>query len=171
MGGDLCGTVLSYGPSVPESQKSRLPIGSRVFGLVHVSEQNAAHDRGTLATHATVEAIRLAPVPESVDDTHAAGLALVGMTAYTMIVESGFKKGDRVLVLGGSTSVGLLLLQMLKHDGAELIVTTASGEKIKPVQERGADVVLDCESTSFLLMIARVPDTGSLCRSRGGRRQ
>ena len=144
LGGDVAGTVHSYGPNVSKEDKARLPVGSRVFGLINTTEN--AKDCGTLSTHALVNATRLAPIPDEVDDQHAAGLALVGMTAATMITKSGFQKGDKVLVLGGSTSVGLLLLQMLKNDGAGQIVTTASGKKVEAVKEMGADIVFDCES-------------------------
>lgn len=143
MGSDVAGVVLSLGPNVSAADKERFAPGTRVFGIAPADEVVAGKRPGTLSTHAVLNAEQAAPLPDGWSFKQGACVPLTGLTAFAMAKHA--KKGDRVLVLGGSTSVGLFLLQMLKAEGVSHVVATASGEKAKIVKERGADEVIDCE--------------------------
>ncbi len=144
---DFAGVVLAHGEGISESQKQSIPVGARVFGIVGADEVVRGQRDGTLATHARVLADQVAQLPDDASSGYTfqegSCLPLTGLTAYAMQKQA--KQGDKVLVLGGSTSVGLLLLQMLRHKGVQSITTTASGEKQKIVKEKGATEVIDRE--------------------------
>ena len=119
------------------------------MGMIPV-EVSLRNGQGSLATHVCVRVENLAVIPASVKAKlsmqEAAGLPLVATTALALIRR--VRKGDKVLVCGGSTSVGLVLLQLLKIEGAGYVVATASGAKKDTVKKLGADEVIDCKCLS-----------------------
>src|SRR5206468_235500 len=89
---------------------------------------------------------RLVPVPEGVSSEVAAAVLLQGMTAYYLAADSyPIQKGDWVLVHAAAGGVGLLLTQIAKLFGANVIATTSTGDKADLASEAGADEVLGYE--------------------------
>lgn len=104
--------------------------------------------RGSLTTKTLVSSQFVEKIPEAYSSQQAAGLSLVGLTALALT--SHAQRGERVLVAGRSTAVGLLLIKMLKAKGCSFVVATGSGSKLDVIKSRGADDVVDCECL-FLL--------------------
>lgn len=100
--------------------------------------------RGSLSKKLLVGSEFVEKIPSKYTSQEAAGLTLVGLTALEL-ADQVTEKGQRVLVAGGSTSVGLLLIKMLKAKGA-FVVATGSGSKLDVIKSRGADDVVDCKS-------------------------
>ena len=144
LGIDLAGVVVRTGTGLTAEQQSRFQPGTRVMGMIPV-EASLRHGQGSLSTHVTVRIEHLVTIPGSIDRDltweQAAGLTLVALTALGLVRK--VRPGNKVLVCGGSTSVGLVLLQMLRAEGAGYVVATASGEKKTTVREKGADEVID----------------------------
>lgn len=93
---------------------------------------------------AVVPADRLVPVPDEVDDEHAAAVLLQGMTAQ-YLVETTYpaRSGDVALVHAAAGGVGQLLCQMLAAKGVRVIATTSTEAKAELAREAGAaDVIL-----------------------------
>jgi len=89
---------------------------------------------------------RLVPVPEGVSSEVAAAVLLQGMTAYYLAADSyPIQKGDWVLVHAAAGGVGLLLTQIAKLFGAQVIATTSTSDKADLAREAGADEVLGYE--------------------------
>ena len=86
------------------------------------------------------------PVPAGLDDFTAAALPLQGMTAH-YLMNSTFKvePGHTVLLHAGAGGVGLLLIQLLKARGAQVITTVSTDEKEELARDAGADHVLRYE--------------------------
>ncbi|MGH3147067.1 MAG: zinc-binding dehydrogenase, partial [Rubrobacter sp.] len=83
----------------------------------------------------------LIPVPESVDAAEAVCLVLSYMTAYQMLWHAaGVRRGQKVLVQGGSGAVGTALLQLGRQAGLE-VVATASDEKLDLLESFGATAI------------------------------
>lgn len=81
-------------------------------------------------------------LPAGVDEKTAAAAMLQGMTAFAISSETyQVKKGDIVLILAAAGGVGLLLVQIVKMLGATIIAVASTDEKIKLVQEFGADYI------------------------------
>jgi NADPH:quinone reductase-like Zn-dependent oxidoreductase len=97
---------------------------------------------GAMAEYILVDAAAacVRPPPPSLSLAEAAGLSSNGQTALQMLQTAGVKTGHRVFVNGGSTGVGIVLIQALKLAGA-YVVATGSGEKANLVKSLGADEV------------------------------
>ncbi|RKO86398.1 hypothetical protein BDK51DRAFT_21985, partial [Blyttiomyces helicus] len=73
----------------------------------------------------------------------AAGLPLAGLTAYQSVITSGkLAAGERIFINGGSSSVGIVAIQIAKAVGA-YVVSSCSTKNIDFVKGLGADEVLD----------------------------
>lgn len=140
-GSDFAGEVVAVAEgNEVASRSSWLKPGARIYGLLP-ADKLAGNPHGALGTYTIASAALTAPIPANMSYEDAAGLALVGLTAATMAIH--VRKGHKVLILGGSTSVGLVAIQMAKGQGATKVVATASGAKVDVVRERGADEVID----------------------------
>ncbi|KXN83392.1 Zinc-type alcohol dehydrogenase-like protein PB24D3.08c [Leucoagaricus sp. SymC.cos] len=72
-----------------------------------------------------------------------------GKTAYMAWKKySHVKKGSTVFVSAGAGPVGSVVIQLAKMDGARVIASAGSAEKVQFMKEIGADVVFDYKTTS-----------------------
>src|ERR1041385_1742699 len=76
-----------------------------------------------------IPAANVIPLPESLDFNQAASVPLVFVTAWHMLVGlAGIRPGQTVLVLGGSSGVGIAAIQIAKLFRCR-VITTAGDEK------------------------------------------
>ena len=81
-------------------------------------------------------------MPSHLSYSEMSSMPLTFMTAYHMLFERAkVSKNDLVLVYGGTSGVGSAAIQILKNLGCEVISTVGSKEKIKYVEDIGADSV------------------------------
>lgn len=114
---------------------------------------------GAYAEYAIVPAARLVPVPANVDLKLAAAVMLQGMTAHYLSMSSFvLKPGDRALVHAAAGGVGLLLVQIAKMRGAEVIATAGSAEKLQLAAAAGADAVINYSTHDFAAEVLRLTD-------------
>ncbi|MGX1161600.1 NADPH2:quinone reductase [Arthrobacter sp. SLBN-100] len=121
-------------------------VGDGVTGFTVGDRIATAEGINCYADYALVDEDVALPVPAGVDDFTAAALPLQGITAH-FLMNSTFKvePGHTVLLHAGAGGVGLLLTQMLKARGAEVITTVSSDEKEELALDAGADHVLRYE--------------------------
>ena len=94
---------------------------------------------GTLAEYVKVKAEYLYLKPTHLTFEQAAALPLAGITAYrALFTKAHLKKGDKVLIVGVGAGTGTLLLQFAVAAGAQVFVTSGSGEKIQAAKVLGA---------------------------------
>lgn len=133
VGWDVAGVVEEVGAQVTSFRP-----GQRVFGMPCFPGP-----AGVYATHATLPAADLAPVPAGMDDLLAAALPMAGLTALSAVRDlARVEPGQRVLVRGAGGGVGHLTVQIAKALGAE-VVAVVSADKADFVRGLGADVVID----------------------------
>ena len=132
-------------------------VGDHVTGFVPGDRVATAEGINCYADYALVDEAAALPVPHGLDDLTAAALPLQGITAH-YLMNSTFKvePGHTVLLHAGAGGVGLLLIQLLKARGAEVITTVSTDEKEQLAREAGADHVLRYEGFA-----ARVRDITS----------
>lgn len=140
MGYDFAGVV----DSVHEGDA--FVVGERVFG---VNWGNHSHNDvgtpagGAFAEYILIPASKLSKLPDAVSFEQGAAVALVGTTAYQILFDCAkVAAGSRVLILGGSTSVGSIAIQLAKARGA-WVATTSSTRNLKFVTQFGADLVVN----------------------------
>jgi NADPH:quinone reductase len=145
LGSEGAGVVDAVGPGVTEVRK-----GDRVAYSMVI---------GAYAEFAVVPAWRLAPVPVNVDAKSAACLMLQGMTAHYLTHSTyALKKGETALVHAAAGGVGLLLIQMAKQLGANVIGTVSTEAKAQLAKEAGADHVILYTQSDFLAEVKKLTE-------------
>src|SRR2546426_716203 len=80
------------------------------------------------------------PIPDSLDFNQAASVPLVFLTAWHMLVgRAGVRPGQTVLVLGGSSGVGIAAIQIAKLFHCHVITTAGDETKLEKARGLGAD--------------------------------
>jgi zinc-binding alcohol dehydrogenase/oxidoreductase len=116
---------LDWGES-EEAQSSRY----RILGMP---------DPGTFAQLIRLPVANLQPSPAHLSFEEAAALPLAGLTAYRAVVtRARLRPGEKILVTGIGGGVALFALQIARHLGAEVFVTSGSDEKIARAVALGA---------------------------------
>jgi NADPH2:quinone reductase len=84
------------------------------------------------------------PLPEELDDEHAAAVLLKGLTAWYLLHRSyPIKPGDDVVLYAAAGGVGLLAAQWARHLGARVIGVVSTEEKALLARQNGcADIVM-----------------------------
>lgn len=143
LGLEVAGRVAALGSGVGEWQ-----VGDQVTALVPGG--GYAEFCVTPATHALT-------VPAGLTLAEAAGLPETWFTVWANLVDmAGLKAGERLLVHGGSSGIGLTAIQLARHLGVEVIVTVGSAEKAAFCKAYGADFVIDYRQEDFLAEVKRI---------------
>ncbi|KAK5085471.1 zinc ion binding [Lithohypha guttulata] len=149
---EFSGTIAGAGA------ESTLREGDAVFGMI--APKLFLQYNGVLAEYAVVPLEYVVPKPDSSLFEEAAGLSGGGVTAIGIAERSDLLKvvyidkqprihskaeGKRVLVTGGSTGTGLVILQLIRYliGPSGTLVTTASPRNHDTVLKYGADKVIN----------------------------
>jgi NADPH2:quinone reductase len=133
-----------------ESYGSQAPaiIGFEGAGRVVETGERVAWSGvpGSYAERVAARRDQLVPNPHQVSSEIAAAALLQGMTAHYLSHDSyPIEDGDWVLVHAGAGGVGLLLTQMAKLRGGNVVATTSTEEKAALARDAGADEVIGYE--------------------------
>jgi NADPH:quinone reductase-like Zn-dependent oxidoreductase len=102
------------------------------------------HCPGSAAESVVVPARNVARVGDHLDWSQAAALPLATVTAWRMLVtRARVAPGETVLIWGIGGGVSLAALQIAKHLGARVVVTSSSERKLAAARSLGADLTLD----------------------------
>ncbi|EPQ55961.1 NAD P-binding protein [Gloeophyllum trabeum ATCC 11539] len=153
-GSDASGTIVALGPGVKGWQ-----VGERVtanFALDHIYGDSTpdVHKTvlgglidGVLTEYRVFPEHALVRAPSNLSHAEVATLACAGVTAYNALLgPRPVKAGETVLVLG-TGGVSIFALQIAKVSGAEVIVTSASDEKLEQAKKLGAKHVINYKKT------------------------
>src|SRR3990172_1336986 len=147
IGLDMAGEILEAGPGV-----SGWRPGDRVLVNPLNQQQGLMGEmmHGGLAEKCLVAEHQLIRMPDKVSFEEAASLPVAYGTAHRMIItHDTIKKGDKVLILGASGGVGTGCVLLAKKLGAEVIACASSEDKIKRLNDIGADHVINYKETDF----------------------
>ncbi|WP_086771078.1 NADP-dependent oxidoreductase [Streptomyces bobili] len=116
-GWDVSGVVVQPGPAVGE-----FSVGDEVIGYVREDFLS----RGTFAEYVAAPVRTLARKPRNLTWEQAAGLPLVGLTAYQVLTKAlQVKRGETVLIHAAAGGVGSIAVQLARHLGARPIGTAS----------------------------------------------
>ena len=154
---------------------SDFQVGDKVcadLGLVEtcIDPKPAQGNAGAFAEFAVVPA-SLCARARGLDPAAAAGLPLAGLTAYQALFTKAartftgeplgdLKANQKLLVLGGATSVGAFAIQLAKNAGAHVACTASAKTNSRGVAktaacaELGADVVVDYTKEEWSVALA-----------------
>lgn len=101
------------------------------------------HRPGTLAEYVVVPEPNVAQIPKPESWEEAAAFPLATLTAWRMVhTRARVRAGEEVLIWGIGGGVALAALQICKHIGARVWVTSGSEAKLERALAMGADVTL-----------------------------
>ncbi|RIL06911.1 MAG: NADPH:quinone reductase [Proteobacteria bacterium] len=105
---------------------------------------------GSYAEAVVAPAASVVRVPDDVPDDVAAAAMLQGMTAHYLVhAIRAPEPGGWALVHAAAGGTGLLLVQMAKNAGLNVVGTCGSAEKAALVRDAGADAVVRYDETDF----------------------
>ena len=105
---------------------------------------------GGYAEYCVAAASHALPIPDGMDYATAAALPETWFTVWANLVDLGrLKKGERLLVHGGSSGIGLVAVQLAKHLGVECFVTVGSEEKAAFCRTAGAAHAINYRTQDF----------------------
>ena len=138
LGWDVSGTIEHVGPLI-----KNFKTGDAVFARPDLTRN------GAYAEYIAVRGFQLAHPPPNITLQEAAGIPTASQTAWMAIFEKGnLQKGQKILIHGGSGSVGSFAVQFARLANA-YVIATASTENIDQVKSLGADEVIDYKTEDF----------------------
>lgn len=142
-GADVAGTIDSLGEGV-----SGFAVGDAVLGW--------ARQSGSYAEFAVVPVASLARKSKALSFEQAAGVPIVGETAYRSLHEAvKLEKGQTILIHGAAGGVGSAAVQIAKAAGAR-VIGTASPNNHEFLKALGADQLIDYKSQRFEDLVKNV---------------
>lgn len=140
LGSDVSGVVDVVGRKV-----KKFKAGDAVFGMQHPLRGMM----GAYAEYVCMPEKVLAPKPENLNHVQAAALPLGALTAWCALFKSvRMRAGWRILIIGGTGSVGSSAIQIAKAFGAE-VIAVCGRRNIELVSDLGADRVIDYTNQKF----------------------
>jgi alcohol dehydrogenase len=140
LGMDFSGNIEKVGEAVHDFKQD-----DEVYG-------DAAAIRGSsgaFAEMALANADAIAHKPKTLSHEEAAGLPLVGVSAWQALVETiGLSKGQKILIHGGAGGIGSVAVQLAKRIGVYVAATVSTNDK-QFVEEIGADEAIDYKTQTF----------------------
>jgi NADPH:quinone reductase-like Zn-dependent oxidoreductase len=144
-GHEFSGVVVSTG-----SHAEGFSVGDEVYGM------NDWFQQGAMAEFCIAAPSGLAFKPAKLSHAEAAVVPIGALTAWQgLFIRGKLEAGERVLVHGGSGSVGAFVIQLAKLHGAD-VIATCSRRNIEFVRSLKADQVIDYESTRFEEVVSSV---------------
>jgi len=143
LGLEVAGRVAALGAGVTEWK-----VGDGVTALT---------PGGGYAEYCVAPARHALPIPSGIDFATAAALPETWFTVWANLVELGrLKGGERLLVHGGSSGIGLVAIQLARHLGVECFVTVGSEEKAAFCLQAGATRAINYRTQDFAEEVKRI---------------
>jgi NADPH:quinone reductase len=122
---------------------------------VKIGDRVGAAGLGAFAEYAVQDARHVIAMPESLSWTDVAALPVGLATEHdALVTQGGFSAGMSVLIVGATTAIGLIAVQMAKALGASLVAaTTTSEDKKAALTKAGADVVINTGHDNLTEMV------------------
>jgi alcohol dehydrogenase len=140
LGADFSGVIEKVGQGVSEFRQ-----GDEVYGQASMLSGGS----GAFAEMALANADTIAHKPKSLSHPEAAGLPLVGVSAWLALVETiSLQKSQKILIHGGAGGIGSVAIQLAKHLGAYVATTVSTNDK-QFAKELGADEIIDYKTQTF----------------------
>jgi putative PIG3 family NAD(P)H quinone oxidoreductase len=123
-------------------------VGDGVEGIRVGDEVCALLAGGGYAERVAVPWQQVMPLPTGLTDS--AALPEVACTVWSMVfMAARLRKGETLLVHGGTSGIGTLAIQLAKAYGSRVVATAGTPEKVQKCRDLGADEALNYRSEDF----------------------
>ncbi len=137
LGLEISGIIEKIGTAV-----TNFKIGDRVCALL---------EGGGYAEYAAAPASQTLPLPSNFDFISGAALPEAFFTVYSNLFHhANMKKGESLLIHGGTSGIGIVTIQMAKEYGIICYTTAGSDKKCDFLQELGANYAVNYKTTDFV---------------------
>ena len=134
---ECSGIVVAMGPGV-----TRWAIADKVCALL---------PGGGYAEYAACNQSHALPVPEGLSLREAACLPETCFTVWSnMVMRGGLRAGERFLVHGGTSGIGVTAIQIARNLGARVFATAGSDDKARVCEDLGAERGLNYTTEDFV---------------------
>ena len=155
-----------YPPPPGASEILGLEVAGRVVALGDGVEPSlegrtvcALLPGGGYAQYAVAAAEGLLPVPEGLTTLEAASLPETYFTVWSNVFDrAGLVPGERFLVHGGTSGIGVAAVQLAKAFGAEVFTTAGSEAKCEFARALGADHAINYREADFVEVVKAATD-------------
>ncbi len=155
-GSDAAGTVVEVGSDVKKIKAgdrvvSHSNMSCRVCDMCTSGREYDCSDRtiwgfqtgplwGAFSQYTHLPEVNVVKLPDNVTFNDAAAISMVGMTSWHMLVgRAKIRPGQTVLVMGGSSGVGMVGIQIAKLFNCTVIATAGNQDKMDKCIDLGAD--------------------------------
>jgi NADPH2:quinone reductase len=140
LGLEAAGRVAELGEGVSEWK-----VGDWVTALV---------PGGGYAEYCVTSERHALPIPDGLTLAEAAGLPETWFTVWANLIDrASLKSGERVLIHGGSSGIGLAAIGLARLVGAQPFVTVGTPEKAQFCRDFGAEAAIDYRQQDFVARI------------------
>jgi len=109
---------------------------------------------GGYAERVAVPAGQLLPIPGGLSVVDAAALPEAACTVYSNLFQvGGLAAGETLLVHGGASGIGTLAIQLATANGARVMCTAGTADKLARCRALGADVAISYRNEDFVAVV------------------
>ena len=139
--------VVQGGDAIAMAQAG-FQVGDRVCALL---------SGGGYAQWCVAPVAQCLPVPQGLSDVEAAALPETFFTVWSNVFErGGLQAGETLLVQGGSSGIGVTVVQLARARGATVIVTAGSDDKCAACLALGAHHAINYRTHDFAAEVQRI---------------
>lgn len=110
---------------------------------------------GGYAQYCAASAGSCLPIPAGFSLIEAGSLPEAFFTVWSNVFDRvKLKAGERFLVHGGTSGIGVVAIQLAKHFGAHVFTTAGSDDKCQACRDLGADLAINYRTEDFVAVIA-----------------
>jgi len=129
-------------------------VGEAVTGLVVGDHVCALVAGGGYAQYCIAPAAQCLPVPVGLTDIEAASLPETFFTVWSNVYDrAALKPGERFLVQGGSSGIGVAAIQLAHALGSRVYATAGSAEKCAACVSLGAQRAINYRTEDFVAVL------------------
>lgn len=163
---DLMQRAGAYPPPRGASDLPGLEVAGKVAAVGDGATRYAVGDAvcaltpgGGYAEYVATPAATALPIPPGLSMTEAAAVPETFFTVWANVFGHGrLRKGETLLVHGGSSGIGTTAIMLGKAFGASVIVTVGSAQKAETCRQLGADLAINYKTQDFVEAVMHFTD-------------
>ena len=129
-----------------------ISLGTEVTKFVKGDQITALVSGGGYSEYAVAPATQCLPMPKNLNFIEAAALPETFFTVWNnLFYYAHIKKGESLLIHGGSSGIGTTAIQLAKQLGIRVIATAGSDEKCNACYKLGAEKVVNYKKEDFVI--------------------
>jgi len=154
---DIMQRLGKYPPPPGASDIPGLEVAGEIVGGVDAAVGRhvcALVSGGGYAEYCVAPLEQCLPIPVAVPERHAAAIPETFFTVWTNLFDrGGLKRGERVLVHGGTSGIGTTAIQLAHVRGATVFATAGTDEKTAACRQLGADRAINYVNEDFVTAV------------------